>query len=85
MIKKLTEALEQISDRHIAEATGYKKRRLPRWVIAAAAVLALVITLTALLNPLALSANAVALAQYPKYEWKSRSSQMAVATVKFVF
>lgn len=82
MIMKLIEAMEQISDRHIAEAVGYKKRRLPRWIIAAAAVLALVVALTTLLNPLTLSANAVALAKYPQYEWKYLGDEMAPISAK---
>lgn len=70
--EKLAEALDQISDRHIAEAAGMKKRRRPYWIGGLAAVLALIVLAAALINPLALQAKAVSTADYPKYEWQSR-------------
>ena len=70
--EKLAEALDQISDQHIAEAAGMKKRRRPYWIGGLAAVLALIVLAAALINPLALQAKAVSTADYPKYEWQSR-------------
>lgn len=70
--EKLAEALDQISDRHIAEAAGMKKRRRPYWIGGLAAVLALIVLAAALINPLAVQAKAVSTADYPKYEWQSR-------------
>lgn len=68
--EKLAEALDQISDQHIAEAAGTKKRRRPYWIGAAAAVLALIVLAAALINPLAVQAKAVSTADYPKYKWQ---------------
>lgn len=70
--EKLAEALDQISDRHIAEAASMKKRRRPYWIGGLAAALALVILAAVLINPLAVQAKAVSTAEYPKYEWQSR-------------
>lgn len=47
----LEKALDQISDRHIAEAAQPKKRRFPLWIPAVAAVLALVILVGAIARP----------------------------------
>lgn len=46
--QKLSDALQQLSDRHIAEAADFKRRPSP-WIAAVAAVLALAILLGALL------------------------------------
>ena len=72
MKKKIEKAMNEISDKHIAEAASYKRKRTLRWTGAIAAVLAVVIFATTLLNPLTLSAEAVSIAKYPKYEWKYR-------------
>lgn len=48
--EKLSEAMEQLSDRHIAEAAASKRKRLP-WVGAVAAVLVVCILLGAVLHP----------------------------------
>lgn len=79
MIKKLSEALDQISDKHITEAAGYKKRPLWRYLGAVAAVVALAILLTTLLDPLTLSVKAVSLADYPKYEWQLRKEMNQIS------
>lgn len=47
---KLSEAMEQLSDRHIAEAAASKRKRLP-WVGAVAAVLVLCVVAGILLRP----------------------------------
>ena len=74
--EKLSQALEQISDSHIAEAAKGKKRsRLP-WIGAVAAVLALVLVFYGTGFPLAVQAKAVAEADYPKYEWVYRGDEM---------
>lgn len=70
--EKLSEAMNEISDRHIAEAANAKKKRRPYWIGGLAAALALVILAAVLINPLAIRAEAVSTADYPKYEWKSR-------------
>lgn len=48
--EKLSDALEHISDRHIAEAVNHKRKRFP-WAAAVAAVLALCIVAGMLLRP----------------------------------
>ena len=70
--EKLSEAMNEISDRHIAEAANAKKKRRPYWIGGLAAALALVILAAVLINPLAIRAEAVSTADYPKYEWKIR-------------
>lgn len=70
--EKLSEALDEISDRHIAEAAYAGKKRRPYWIGAVAAALSLVILAVALMNPFAVRAEAVSVAHYPKYEWKYR-------------
>ncbi|MBP3305931.1 MAG: hypothetical protein J6L24_08175 [Oscillospiraceae bacterium] len=70
--EKLSEAMNEISDRHIAEAANAKKKRRPYWIGGLAAALALVILAAVLINPLAIRAEAVSTAEYPKYEWKRR-------------
>ena len=47
MNDKLHEAMNEISDKHLWEAETYQKRRFPYWIAAAAALLALAITLAA--------------------------------------
>ena len=74
--EKLSNALEQISDVHVAEAAKGKKRsRLP-WIGAVAAVLALVLVFHGTGFPLAVQAKAVAQADYPKYQWVYRGDDM---------
>lgn len=63
--EKLTEALEQISDRHIAEAVRGKKRR-PYWLGAVAAVLAVVILVSAPSVPTAHAEGLLASPTYPE-------------------
>lgn len=73
--KQLDEALNQISDKHIAEAANKKKRRSITWIGSVAAALAVIILCLAVLRPFAV-AKAISQADYPKYEWKSRYDQM---------
>ncbi len=60
--QRLNEAMNEISGRYIAEAAGQKKRIRLRWLGAIAAVVAVAIAATTLLQPLTLSAKAVSLA-----------------------
>lgn len=70
MKNKLSEAMEQISDKHIAEAANPKKKiRRPVWFSAAAAFLVIILAAAVLSQPLALSAAAVAQAEYPEYQY----------------
>ena len=62
--KKLSEALDEISDRHILEAT--KKAQRIKWMMPLAATLAAVIALFAILNPLALQVSAINEASSPR-------------------
>ena len=73
--KRLTEAMNEISDQHIAEAANKKKRVKLTWVGSVAAALAVVILTLTVLRPFT-AARAVSQADYPKYEWKSRHDQM---------
>ena len=59
MNEKLNDALEEISDKHLAEAESYKHNRRPLWIVAVAAVLALVIAISmfAALRPNSQGAN----------------------------
>ncbi len=75
--KKLSEALSYISDSHITEAAGHKKRRYLPWISATAALLAVVLLLQI---PGSVQAKAVSLAEYPDYEWESRHEEMEVIT-----
>ena len=79
MTRKLSDALSQISDRHISQAANFK--RYPVWHFAGsvAAVLAITILLTTLLNPLSVSVKAVSLAEYPKYEWQIRDEMEQIS------
>lgn len=72
MNEKLSEALDYISEDHIAEAAKAKKKRRPYWIGAVAAVLALVIILNLPGTVLPTRAGAVSVADYPKYEWLYR-------------
>ena len=60
--KKLEEAMNEISDKHIAEAAKPRKKHTLRWLGAIAAVLAVVIALNLLGQPMLLQAQAVAVA-----------------------
>lgn len=62
---KLSEALNEISDRHITEAIPVKKRR-PYWLGAAAAALAVVILVTVLVSPSAQAQGLIASPEYPE-------------------
>lgn len=62
MNKKMAEALNEISDRHIDEAAKAGKRRIFRWAGAVAAILAVVLLFNAITPPIA--AKAVSLADY---------------------
>lgn len=62
---QLNEALNQISDRHITEATQVKKHR-PYWLGAVAAVLAVVILVTVLVSPSAKAYGLIASPEYPE-------------------
>lgn len=73
--ERLETALNEISDKHIAEAANKKKRVQLTWIGSMAAALAVVILGLAVLQPFA-AAKAVSQADYPKYEWKSRHDQM---------
>lgn len=90
--EKLSQALNEISDAHIAEAARPKKRVRPVWVGAVAAAAALALILTVLL-PGRVSDNGsatsdgtfykptssrllVAAPNYPKYEWVYRGNEM---------
>lgn len=73
--EKLSEALDHISDEHIAEAANKKKRVSIGWVSAVAAVLAVAILGLTILRPFA-EVKAVSEADYPKYEWQYRGEQM---------
>lgn len=73
--KRLSEAMNEISDQHIAEAANKKKRVSMGWIGSVAAALAVVILGLAILRPFA-AAKAVSQADYPKYEWVSRYDQM---------
>jgi serine protease inhibitor len=68
MKRKLSDALNEIRDPYIAEATNLKKRVKPVWlkIMVAAAVLVLILTIFG--QPLSLSAAAVSQADYPKHE-----------------
>lgn len=77
MVNKFKDALEYISDKHIAEAAAAKKRR-NYWPGAVAAVLAVLIGVNSFL---ALSApvKAVSIADYPKYQWTYLGPEMEAA------
>lgn len=68
------EAMDHIEPKQIDEASGMRRsRRLPPWLGALAAVLALVIA-AGLLPSLSLRVGAVSLAEYPEYEWVYRGT-----------
>ena len=70
--EKLEEALDQISEKHIAEAADVKKKHKRVWLGAIAAVLTVVIVISIFPISLPLPVKAVSTADYPKYEWKYR-------------
>lgn len=71
--EKLSSALNEISDGHIAEAASHRKKpRLP-WIGAVAAILALVLIFQL---PGSIQAKAVSVADYPKYQWLYRGEAM---------
>lgn len=66
--KLIADALDHVHGKYIIEAASYKKRRVLPWISAAAAVLALIIGLQFLQVPIAIQAEAVALAEVPRIE-----------------
>lgn len=64
MNEKLNDALDEISDKHIAEAAKKKKRKTIHYIGAIAAVLAVVILVNSFSMPI--SAKAVSLAEYTR-------------------
>lgn len=71
--EKLSNALNEISDRYIAEAAAVKKKaRLP-WIGAVAAMLALILIFRL---PGSIQAKAVSVADYPAYQWLYRGEAM---------
>lgn len=70
--EKLSQALNEISDTHIAEASVQKRKPRAAWISAVAAALALVILLHSSGLSLALQVEAISTANYPKYEWQYR-------------
>ena len=74
--QRLAEALDHISDQHIAEAASQKQPRI-RWIGTIAAVLALILVIGMLAKPLTLGTKAVSLAEYPtfqRYYWESEDA-----------
>lgn len=63
MNEKLCQALEQVSDKHIAEAAKTRRRKKLYWISAAAAVLAVAVVIATLSGPMAISAEALARAE----------------------
>ena len=72
---KLSEAMNHISDKHIAEAANKKRSVSIGWISSVAAALAVVILGLTILRPFAV-VKAVSEADYPKYEWVYRGEQM---------
>lgn len=72
MNEKLETALNEISEKHIAEAAFTKKRRRPLVFGAIAAMLALAFLLLIPGTPLGISAKAVSVAKIPTYQWEYR-------------
>ena len=70
--EKLEEALDQISEKHIAEAAAIQNKHKRIWLGAIAAVLTVVIVISIFPISLPLPVKAVSTADYPKYEWKYR-------------
>lgn len=79
MFEKLANALNHISDRHIAEAAEAKKKHRHPLLSAVAAVLTVVLLLNLPSIPMAVSAKAVSTAHYPDYEWEYRGDEMTAA------
>lgn len=75
----LAKALGCISDKHIAEAAAYRKKRRPYWLGAVAAVLAVILLINGSGFPLSLQAQAVSVARYPDYEWHYYGEEMGSA------
>lgn len=84
MKDKLNEALGEISDKHIEEAAKTKKKRsMPPWARAAAAVLALVVLLGFAGPSMNLQAAAVAQAKYPDYKYVGLDRDVALLLKDF--
>ena len=86
MKDKLTEALGEISDKHIEEAAKAKKKlTIPTWTKAVAAVLALVL-LAGFVGPsMSLQAAAVAEVEYPAYKYTSIDREEMLLLKNFFF
>lgn len=70
MKDKLNEALNEISDQHIAEAAKSKtKKAAPKWMKAVAAAVALVLLVVTIGPSMRLQAAAVAQTEYPEYQY----------------
>ena len=63
--EKLEKALDEISEKHVAQAAKKRPGRHLKWIAPLAAVLALAILIGGLFGPLAPRAYAVAEAKYP--------------------
>ena len=83
--EKLAQALDEISDAHIAEAAAARRRRRPYWLGGAAAVLALTILVLTLTNPLAIHAKAVSTAAYPEAQWQYREEMFDITASLYDF
>ena len=70
--EKLAEALDQVSEKHVAEAASVRKKRRRVWLSVAAAVVAVALLLSIFPISLPIPAKAVSTADYPKYEWQYR-------------
>ena len=78
---EILHALEHIDPDLIekAETATAKKRRKPYWIAAVAAVLAVVIGIGTLMNPLMIGVHAVSTAKYPKYTGNYNQEMQAYA------
>ena len=72
----LEQALNEISDRHIAEAAGKKKRMPVSWIGSVAAALAVVILCISILRPIS-NVKAISEAEYPEYQWEYKRYRAA--------
>lgn len=83
MKNELSQALDHISDKHIAEAAKAKKKILHTWIRTAAAVLLVIIVAGLLGQPMALSAAAVSEAEYPEYQYLGLDKDLALTMKDF--
>lgn len=80
MHEKLTEALNEISDKHIAEAMAARRSRRPYRLAALAAVVALVVLIAAVIGPMSFNVAAISEAQYPQAIGSLSRSQLQADT-----